>query len=38
MAEPNSERNERITEAEHAIMEVIWDRHPLSASEVCDDV
>ena len=38
MTEPNGERNERITEAEHAIMEVIWDRHPVSASEVCDDV
>lgn len=30
--------SERISEAEHAIMEVIWDRHPLSAAEVCDEV
>ena len=29
---------ERISEAEHAIMEVLWDRHPLSAAEVCDEV
>ncbi|MBO82034.1 BlaI/MecI/CopY family transcriptional regulator [Citromicrobium bathyomarinum] len=29
---------ERISDAEHAIMEVLWDRHPLSAAEVCDEV
>ena len=33
-----SEPADRISEAEHAIMEVIWDRHPLSATEVCDAV
>ena len=38
MANSNSERSERISEAEHAVMEVIWDRHPLSATEVCDAV
>jgi predicted transcriptional regulator len=29
---------ERISEAEHAIMEVLWDRNPISAAEVCDAV
>jgi len=38
MADSNSERTERITEAEHAVMEVVWDRHPVSATEICDDV
>ena len=33
-----SEPADRISEAEHAVMEVIWDRHPLSATEVCDVV
>ena len=35
MSKANSER---ISEAEHAVMEVIWDRYPLSAAEVCDVV
>jgi len=29
---------ERISEAEHAVMEVLWARHPLSAAEVCEAV
>lgn len=29
---------ERISEAEHAVMEALWQRAPLSASEVCADV
>ena len=29
---------ERITEAEHAVMEVLWDRPRLTAAEVCEDV
>ncbi|SMQ74731.1 Predicted transcriptional regulator [Altererythrobacter xiamenensis] len=29
---------ERISEAEHAVMEVLWDKSPLSATEVCDAV
>lgn len=29
---------ERITEAEHAVMEALWRRAPLTASEVCDAV
>ena len=38
MANSSSDRGERISDAEHAIMEVIWDRHPVSATEVCDVV
>lgn len=34
-----SEANgERISDAEHAVMEALWDRSPLSAVEVCDRV
>lgn len=29
---------ERISEAEHAVMEVLWEQGTLSASEVCDTV
>ncbi len=29
---------ERITEAEHAVMEALWTRAPLTAAEVCDAV
>ena len=29
---------ERISEAELAVMEVLWDRNPLTASEVCERV
>lgn len=29
---------ERISDAEHAIMEVLWDRSPLSAQEVAERV
>ena len=38
MAKSTSDKGERISDAEHAIMEVVWDRHPLSATEVCDVV
>lgn len=31
-------RPERISEAEHAVMEALWARHPLSAADVCDEV
>ncbi len=27
---------ERISDAEHAIMEVLWDKNPVSAIDVCD--
>jgi BlaI family transcriptional regulator, penicillinase repressor len=29
---------ERISDAEHAVMEALWLRSPLSAAEVCDQV
>jgi len=29
---------ERISEAEHAVMEALWQRSPLTAAEVCDNV
>lgn len=29
---------ERISEAEHAVMEVLWERSPLTATEVCEMV
>lgn len=35
MSEP---KPERISEAEHAVMEVIWERSPITAAEVCDQV
>lgn len=31
-------RPERISEAEHAVMEALWDKSPLTAAEVCDFV
>jgi len=38
MSDSKDGKGERISEAEHAIMEVIWDRHPVSATDVCDQV
>jgi predicted transcriptional regulator len=29
---------ERISEAEHTVMEALWERSPLTAAEVCDKV
>ena len=29
---------ERISDAEHAVMEALWDQSPLAASDVCDRV
>ena len=29
---------ERISDAEHAIMEVLWDMNPVSATDVCDAI
>ncbi|MGI8943225.1 MAG: BlaI/MecI/CopY family transcriptional regulator [Qipengyuania sp.] len=28
----------RISEAEHAVMEVLWEKYPRSAAQVCDAV
>ncbi|MFC0205487.1 BlaI/MecI/CopY family transcriptional regulator [Novosphingobium soli] len=33
-----SEQPERISEAEHAVMEALWQRSPLTAQEVCEEV
>ncbi len=38
MAKRKDAPGDRISEAEHAVMEVLWDRSPVSASEVCDRV
>lgn len=38
MAKSNDTNPERISEAEHAVMEVLWDRGTLTATEVCDAV
>jgi len=38
MAKRKNALGERISEAEHAIMEVLWDKNPISAAEVCDAV
>ena len=37
MAE-SPEPAERITEAEHAVMEALWERAPLTAAEVAEEV
>jgi BlaI family transcriptional regulator, penicillinase repressor len=37
LAQSNSQP-ERISEAEHAVMEVLWNTSPLTASEVCERV
>jgi predicted transcriptional regulator len=33
-----TDQPERISDAEHAVMEVLWEQAPLTASEVCDKV
>lgn len=38
MAEMRDPAPERISEAEHAVMEALWARQPLSAAEVCKAV
>lgn len=38
MAKSEDERPERISEAEHAVMEALWAKSPLTAAEVCDAV
>ena len=32
------EQTERISEAEHAVMEVLWEQAPQTAAEVCEKV
>ena len=38
MSDPSETRPERISEAEHAVMEALWERSPLTAAEVCERV
>ena len=38
MAEPDSNRPERISDAEYAVMEKLWAQSPLSATDVADEV
>jgi len=38
LATSEDNKPERISEAEHAVMEVLWAKSPLTASEVCDEV
>ncbi len=38
MSTPEDKTPERISDAEHAVMEALWQRSPLTASEVCDEV
>ena len=38
MAEATEPHNERISEAEHAVMEALWEKSPLTAADVCDAV
>ncbi|WP_120717774.1 BlaI/MecI/CopY family transcriptional regulator [Tsuneonella amylolytica] len=38
MADDGESAPERISEAELAVMEVLWDKNPLAASDVCDKV
>jgi len=38
MAQQGDEPGERISEAEHAVMEALWRKSPLTAAEVCESV
>ena len=38
MTEQSDDPGERISEAEHAVMEALWEQSPLTASEVSDKV
>ena len=38
MSNDSDNRSERISEAEHAVMEALWEESPLSAADVCDRV
>ena len=38
MAQDQAQSSERISEAEHAVMEALWDSSPRSAADVCDAV
>jgi BlaI family penicillinase repressor len=38
MSEDSEPRPERISDAEHAVMEALWDESPLAAADVCERV
>lgn len=38
MSKDQPQSSDRISEAEHAVMEVLWDTSPRSAADVCDAV
>lgn len=38
MADSDDPRPERISEAEHAVMEALWAKSPQSAADVCEKV
>ena len=38
MAKRKQAIGERISEAEHAVMEALWDKSPLAAADVCERV
>ena len=38
MAKPEGNPEERISDAEHAVMEALWRESPRTAAEVCDEV
>jgi predicted transcriptional regulator len=38
MSQSGSEQPERISEAEHAVMEALWQRAPLTATEVAETI
>ena len=35
---PDNPNHERITDAEHAVMEVLWEREGQTATEVCEAI
>jgi BlaI family penicillinase repressor len=38
VADSGDDPGERISDAEHAVMEALWEKSPLTAVEVCDSV
>lgn len=38
LSQVNESKPERISEAEHAVMEVLWARSPVTATDVCDEI
>ena len=38
MADSEDQTPERISDAEHAVMEALWEKSPQTAVEVCDSV